>query len=711
MKTKVCLLLFVGVFLLGFCSLSLAEENEVRLLVNGQEIKPDVPAQIINGRVMVPVSWITTALKADIYWDKDQRTLEINQARTLASLPDNKASLYPFKEEGGLYDGIIMELGQERKYFDWKNSTIPTYCPQLHAADIDRDGEEEIIVILTHGTGTGVHEEEVHVINPADFSEIIVENPLDIVREKVETSIYHKGEDVTVKIGLNDRTALIKMKTEDSGCWGNDVFWGNVNHFYVSDNELRADIAAQVSASGFVGEVEIYYSFDGERFTMEDIEFTAYDGWYDVSYEVPEPERVFNSSFPAQVAFINNGSLYVLDGSRQGAGPVKIDSKGQVEIVGWSPNGEWLMYLENYQRKEGRSHDYIWIVRAGGTQRQQVDAKPVTISPVWAPDSNVIAYSNCDDSEAYVPIGNLKIAEVAGETIKTTTLLPDNSGVASSIAWAPDGRSLAICRELSEDNPLLIEEVSLEGERKPLLTVDQTAKTYFTDSDIPVLHAAVLKWSPDGRYLAYYLCPMSASLAADGVSIQLLDLLQDGEVVDLGSGLAYKGWLAWSPDSRYLAYIQGGNREATVNKELWIADMETGAKISCAMEGQTDSRPFWLPETSGDILFCRGQETRAWVENAPDRLLLPEQRIWRCTPGEESRLISAGPENSADYLAAISPDGQEVLFLRLEYVKRGSLYCHQVNEDQQMELIRGISGEAGYYGNYYPDWISVYWLK
>ncbi len=132
---------------------------------------------------------------------------------------------------------------------------------------------------MTHGTGTGVHEEEVHVINPADFSEIAVENPLDIVTENVETSIRREGEDVTVKIGLNERTALIKMKEADSGCWGSDVFWGNVNHFYVSDNELRADIAAQVSASAFVGKVEIYYSFDGEQFTMEDIEFAGYENY------------------------------------------------------------------------------------------------------------------------------------------------------------------------------------------------------------------------------------------------------------------------------------------------------------------------------------------------------------------------------------------------------------------------------------------------
>lgn len=710
MKRKVCLLLIVFVFLLGFCSLSLADDNQVRLLVNGQEINPDVPAQIIDNRVMVPVRWITTALKADIHWDEEQRTVEINRSPALASLPGNRASLYPFKEERGLYDGMILEVGTERKYFDWENTTNPTWLPQLHVADINRDEEEEIIVILTHGTGTGVHEEEVHVINPTDLSEIAVENPLDIVKKNVETSINHKGEDVTVKIRLGDRTALIKMKEEASSCWGKDVFFGNVNHFYVCDNELRADIAAQVSAAAFVGDVDIYYTFDGERFTMGDIEFTAHEGWYDVSYEVPEPERVYNPSFPARVAFTNNGLLYVLDGSCKGGGPVKIDSEGKVEIVGWSPDGEWLMYLENYSREEGRSHDYIWVVRADGTGRQQVDTKPVMIRPAWAPDSNLIAYSNCGEAGGYAAIGNLKIASLAKGSVEVTTLLPDNSGVVRSIAWAPDGKSLAFCRELSKDNPLLIERLSLEGERWPLLTVDKIGSTFFEGSDISVLGATGLKWSPNSRYLAYYLCPMSASLAADGVSIQLIDLQQDGEAINLGGGLAYEGWLDWSPDSRYLAYIHGGNREATINKELWIADIEAGPrKNSCAEEGRTDTRPFWLPTASGDILFCRGKETESWVGNAPDRLLLPGQRIWHYKPGGESRVISSGPENSADYMTGISPDGKNVLFLRLEHLSRGSLYGMNLDGNQQMELIRGISGDPGFYGNYYPDWISVYW--
>lgn len=45
--------------------------NPVKLIVNGREIKPDVPPQLINGRTMVPVRWIAQALGANVEWEQN----------------------------------------------------------------------------------------------------------------------------------------------------------------------------------------------------------------------------------------------------------------------------------------------------------------------------------------------------------------------------------------------------------------------------------------------------------------------------------------------------------------------------------------------------------------------------------------------------------------------------------------------------------------
>lgn len=38
----------------------------IDLIVNDQEIKADVPPQIINGRTTVPIRWLTKALDRDV---------------------------------------------------------------------------------------------------------------------------------------------------------------------------------------------------------------------------------------------------------------------------------------------------------------------------------------------------------------------------------------------------------------------------------------------------------------------------------------------------------------------------------------------------------------------------------------------------------------------------------------------------------------------
>jgi hypothetical protein len=64
--------------LLGIFAAVAFADNPVKLIVNGREIKPDVAPQIINGRTMVPVSWVAEALGADVQWDEKQRIVRLN---------------------------------------------------------------------------------------------------------------------------------------------------------------------------------------------------------------------------------------------------------------------------------------------------------------------------------------------------------------------------------------------------------------------------------------------------------------------------------------------------------------------------------------------------------------------------------------------------------------------------------------------------------
>ncbi|GBF35007.1 TolB protein precursor [Desulfocucumis palustris] len=434
-----------------------------------------------------------------------------------------------------------------------------------------------------------------------------------------------------------------------------------------------------------------------------------------ISSPPEKPVLEYNSSFPARVALTNNGDLWLVDGTKPGSGPVQVTRGGTAEIEGWSPDGRWLMYRYSESSKDYDDTYYLWAVKADGTGAFQIDPKRVHGTPAWSPKTNIIAYSTQSSKEGYEPDGNLKLAFLDGtDNEKTTTslLLPDNSGV-DCFSWAPDGKSLAVSIPRSQKQPLLINRVDLNGESANLLTDGQP----YPAGEYQYLlnrSATGLKWSPDGRYLAYYMEPGSASMTADGVNIQVLDLKQTEPPLELGSGLGYAQWLAWSPDSTRLAYIRGYGRDAAVDKRLYIADMQAGGKIiDCGGAGQVDSQPVWSLTKPYGLLFCRGKENN-WMSgtsNFQGKVLVPGQRIWSMTADGEKKSLTSGQADTADYAPRLSPDGSNLFYLRLQRYDNGSLYYKPPAGGREVELIRGITGSPGFYGSYYPEMLCIYMVR
>ncbi|MGB9860687.1 MAG: copper amine oxidase N-terminal domain-containing protein, partial [Moorellaceae bacterium] len=78
-------IIIVGAVLLASIFTTIASADDaIKLFVNGKEIKPDVPPQIINGRTMVPIRWVAEALGADVQWDEQNRTVSVSLTERLA---------------------------------------------------------------------------------------------------------------------------------------------------------------------------------------------------------------------------------------------------------------------------------------------------------------------------------------------------------------------------------------------------------------------------------------------------------------------------------------------------------------------------------------------------------------------------------------------------------------------------------------------------
>ena len=85
--------------------------------VNGEELKLDVPAQIVNGRTVVPLSAVAEGLNATVNWDGGTRTINITSDKNIeaAYVSDNTDTA----AEETLPDGIYASIQHETASPEW----------------------------------------------------------------------------------------------------------------------------------------------------------------------------------------------------------------------------------------------------------------------------------------------------------------------------------------------------------------------------------------------------------------------------------------------------------------------------------------------------------------------------------------------------------------------------------------------------------------
>ncbi|CAM5787207.1 MULTISPECIES: TolB family protein [Brevibacillus] len=424
--------------------------------------------------------------------------------------------------------------------------------------------------------------------------------------------------------------------------------------------------------------------------------------------QIQTPERIFEASVPARVAFTSNAQLWLLDGSDPKAKPKQITTTGAVEIAGWSPDGKWLFYLHNQNPADASSGNVLWAVKADGSGAFQVDPRRVLEKPKWASDAKTFAYmvqstQTGGPDNAYSP--EFVVARLDGERVQK--LLEQRREI-EDFAWLPDGKRLLVSVPAAKGRPITLELTDLAGKKLAAYALGGPPNV---EEGIYPYSAEGLTLSPDGKRVAYYVRVSSGSLSADGVSIQLFDLTKpDRKPVEIGVGLAYPEWFSWSPDSSRLAFIDGSGRIATENKHLTLADKD-GKIVHAGQPGKVDALPRWPEKAADSLYFARGFENAKWLGNYdPKQLLISGQRIWMRDTQGRALPVTKGPEGTADTYPHPSPDGKQLIFVRLDGAEHGSVYA-RTTDGQEKELVRHVTGDPGYYANYLPEWVGVYWIQ
>ncbi len=414
-----------------------------------------------------------------------------------------------------------------------------------------------------------------------------------------------------------------------------------------------------------------------------------------------QPARVSRSGIPAKIAFTRENHLWMLDARIPGAKPQQVEKDGLAQIVGWSANGEWLLFMKYKGSDAYSAPGYLWAVKADGSGAFQVDERPIMDEPKWSPADLKIAYF-VQTGSAEDPKPTFMIKEIKQNQADVVHTANEVDFV--DFSWMPDGKQLLVSTAAAKDRSMTLVVRDLTG--KTVATYPIAAPPN-VEEGIYAWAARAMAISPDGAHVGYYLQYNSASLSADGVPIELFDMSKpDKKPAELGTGLIHPQWLRWSPDGKQLAFIDGTDRMATYNKHLKLAD-PSGKVVSDSPQDSVDTMPTWTTAAPYSLFFTRGKGTEYHYD--PQKVMVPDQRIWRQEAGAPAKRVTQGTVQTADYFPSPSPDGKQLLYVRADRAQKGSLIL--AAQGKETELLRDVTGDIGYYGSYLPPWISVYWVS
>ncbi|MGS0763285.1 copper amine oxidase N-terminal domain-containing protein [Syntrophomonas curvata] len=129
MKNRVLIVIMLAAVLLsGAITFSVQADERVGIFVNGQEIDADIPGQIINDRVMVPVRFVTEALGGRVEWNEFHKRVIITTEPELKLMKlADEATTWPYwYENGKLYLEYRNMLQLVREYYPH-----PSYVPNF----------------------------------------------------------------------------------------------------------------------------------------------------------------------------------------------------------------------------------------------------------------------------------------------------------------------------------------------------------------------------------------------------------------------------------------------------------------------------------------------------------------------------------------------------------------------------------------------------
>lgn len=245
---------------------------------------------------------------------------------------------------------------------------------------------------------------------------------------------------------------------------------------------------------------------------------------------------------------------------------LRLRSVGEPQV---SPDGEWVAYTVSRvdSTKDSRDTD-VYMVRWDGTRALRLTSSDESESqPRWSPDGRYLSFvSSRQGSES----GQLWLLERAGGEAQRVTSLDE--GV-DDYAWSPDGRRIVIVSkdvdslakaDTTRPRPIVIDRYLikrdgdgwLDRRRTHLYLFDVASRSVeqLTSGDADDREPA---WSPDGRRIAFTSARHGDEDRSEDTDLYVIDARAGAQPERLTSSPAYERAATFSPDGRWIAFVQG----------------------------------------------------------------------------------------------------------------------------------------------------------
>lgn len=331
---------------------------------------------------------------------------------------------------------------------------------------------------------------------------------------------------------------------------------------------------------------------------------------------------------------------------QQAKRPVELEDFARLKTVRdpqRSPDGQWVAYTVSTidLEKDKRDTD-IWMVSWQGGEELRLTSSPESESqPRWSPDNRYLAFlASRGDEEQKKKGAQVWLLDRRGGEARRLT---DIKGGISDYAWSPGGKRLVLVVGDPDPDDEPEKKEGWKRKARPPLVIDR----YHFKQD-----------------RTGYLRDLHQHLWIFDVATRKGEAITSGPYDERSP--------AWSPDGRSIAFVskRAPDPDRSADTNVYVIEARAGAepRVLTGFPGPDGGRPAWSPDGKW-IAYLQGDEPRFYAYNLNKLAVVP-------AAGGETRVLTAGLDRAVEGSAQWTADGQGLLFIveddRASYVARVS---------------------------------------